>query len=92
MKLFNVLDHHQNNGKIKIQKDILKTNPKWVKHFEKIELIDYQDVKVNIYSHIYVDFSKIFKNLEFNYYLIGKQKKPVFKDKKNKLIDVFLLT
>lgn len=74
MELFNVINHHQRNGKIKIQKDILKTHPKWTKHFEEIELINYQDVKVNIYSHNYVDFSKIFKNLEFNYYLIEKQK------------------
>ncbi|WP_241310530.1 hypothetical protein [Chryseobacterium arthrosphaerae] len=74
MKLFNVVNSQQNYGKIKIQRDILKTNPNWEKHIEEIELIDYQDVKVNIYSHTYVDFFKIFKDFEFNYYLIEKEK------------------
>ncbi|MDQ0065142.1 hypothetical protein [Chryseobacterium lathyri] len=74
MKLFNVINSEQNYGKIKIQKDILKTNPNWQKHFKEIELIDYQNVKVNIYIHTYIDFLKIFKNLEFNYYLIEKEK------------------
>lgn len=74
MKLFNVINSQQNYGKIKIQRDILKTNPNWKKHLEEIELIDYHDMKVNIYSHTYVDFFKIFRNLEFNYYLIEKEK------------------
>lgn len=82
MKLFNVINSQQNCGKIKIQRDILKTNPNWKKHFEEIELIDYQDVKVNIYSHTYVDFLKIFKNLEFNYYLIEKEKNQILTPEK----------
>jgi hypothetical protein len=74
MKLFNVINYQQKFGEIKINKDILKTNPTWKKHFEEIELIDYQDLKVNIYFHTYVDFLKIFKNLEFNSYLLEKEK------------------
>ncbi|MCQ9638111.1 hypothetical protein MP478_01820 [Chryseobacterium sp. WG14] len=74
MELFNVINSQQNYGKIKIQRGILKTNPNWKKHFEEIELIDYQGVKINIYSHTYIDFFKIFKNLEFNYYLLEKEK------------------
>ncbi|MEJ5102770.1 hypothetical protein [Chryseobacterium sp. MYb328] len=74
MELFNVISYQQEYRKIKINKDILKTYPAWEKHFEEIELIDYQDLKVNIYSHTYVDFLKIFKNLEFNYYLLEKEK------------------
>lgn len=74
MELFSIINSQQNYGKIKIQKDILKTNPNWKKNFEEIETIDYQDIKVNIYFHTYVDFLKIFKNLEFNYYLLEKEK------------------
>jgi len=74
MKLFNIINHQQDYGKIKIQKEILRTNPDWKKHFEEIESINHQDIKVNIYSHTYVDFLKIFKNLEFNYYLLEKEK------------------
>ncbi|MDF2832103.1 hypothetical protein [Chryseobacterium indoltheticum] len=82
MKLFNIINYQQKSGEIKIQKDILKTNPNWEKHFKEIELINYQDVKVNIYYHTYVDFFKIFKNLEFNYYLIEKEKKPLLTTEK----------
>lgn len=74
MGLFNIINLEQNYRKIKIQKDVLKTNPSWKKHFLQIETINHQDIKVNIYSHTYVDFFKIFKNLEFNYYLLEKEK------------------
>jgi|GEM_PF-6507845 len=82
MKFFNIINYQQKSGEIKIQKDILKTNPNWEKHFKEIKLINYQDVKVNIYYHTYVDFFKIFKNLEFNYYLIEKEKKPLLTTEK----------
>lgn len=82
MKLFTVINHQQKSGKIKINKDILKTFPHWKKYFEEIELINYQDVKVNIYSHASMDFFKIFKNLEFNSYLLEKEKKPFLTTKK----------
>ncbi|MCT4327052.1 hypothetical protein HZP16_13210 [Elizabethkingia anophelis] len=74
MKLFNVINYQQKFGEIKIQEDILKTHPNWKKYFQEIELRNFQDVKVNIYYHTYVDFLKIFKNLEFNYYLLEKEK------------------
>ncbi|CEJ72099.1 hypothetical protein BN1195_04456 [Chryseobacterium oranimense G311] len=82
MKLFNVINSQQNYRKIKIQRDILKTNPNWEKHFNEIELIDYQGVKINIYFHTLIDFLKIFKNLEFNYYLIEKEKNQLLTPEK----------
>ena len=82
MELFNVINYQQKFGEIKIQEEILKTNPNWKKHFQEIELRNFQDVKVNIYYHRYVDFSKIFKNLEFNYYLLEKEKNQFLTIKK----------
>jgi hypothetical protein len=82
MKLFNVINSQQNYRRIKIQRDILKTNPNWEKHFNEIELIDYQGVKINIYFHNLIDFFKIFKNLEFNYYLIEKEKNQLLTPEK----------
>ncbi|HCM34032.1 hypothetical protein [Chryseobacterium sp.] len=76
MKLFNVINYQQKFGEIKIQKDILKTSPNWEKHFQDIESRNFQDVKVNFYVHTYIDFLKTFKNFEFNYYLLEKEKNP----------------
>ena len=82
MRLFNIINHQQDCGKIKIQKEILKTNPDWKKHFEEIESINHQDLKVNLYYHSYIDFQKIFKNLEFSYFLLEKEKKKNLTTKK----------
>ncbi|WP_294268859.1 hypothetical protein, partial [uncultured Chryseobacterium sp.] len=74
MKLFNTINYQREFGKIKIQEDILKTNPNLERHFNEIELIDHHDVKINIYSHACKNFLLIFKDFEFNYYLLEKEK------------------
>lgn len=76
MELFNVINHQQNFGKIQIQKDILKSNDQWEKHFQEIELLDFNGIRVNFYYHTHIDFLRIFKNLEFNYYLQEKKENP----------------
>lgn len=77
MELFKEINYIQNFGKISINRKILEYNPSWKFYIQEIELKDYLNKDVDIYTHDYLDFLGSFQENIIEDY-ISKKKENQF--------------
>jgi len=77
MELFKEINYIQNFGSISINRDIFNNNSSWLDIVKEIELRNYNNVDVNIYSHDYLDFLGSFQENIIEDY-ISKKKENQF--------------
>ena len=77
MELFKEINYIQNFARISINRDTFKNNSSWLDYVEEIELRDFLNKDVNIYTHDYLDFSGSFQESIIEDY-ISKKKENQF--------------
>lgn len=77
MELFKEINYIQNFSRISINRDTFKNNSSWLDYVEEIELRDFLNKDVNIYTHDYLDFSGSFQESIIEDY-ISKKKENQF--------------
>lgn len=73
MELFKEINYIQNFGSISINRGVFKNNSSWLDHVKEIELKNYNNVDINIYSHYYLDLG-ILQNRIFEDYISNKNR------------------
>jgi len=77
MELFKEINYIQNIARISINRDTFKNNSSWLDYVKEIELRDFLNKDVNIYTHDYLDFLGSFQENIIEDY-ISKKKENQF--------------